>query len=214
MDPRIKFVGTPEEADETPAMVDMLTSKRCGECNLCCTAMEVFELNKPIGERCTHLNECGKCSIYATRPTSCKVFYCTWRLQEILSVKLPWDLKPDKCGFVLHWDRGNSPLCTLFPDPKRPKAWLQHKRWLEKFARTYDCAIVIGGGAQCTHMVTPMGRWISRADYPLYFRDGEIGIPRSEFRNVQKQATDVDPYEEQTHGSGAGSGNGLPHSRA
>lgn len=186
---------TKPEADQMPALVDMMTTKRCGTCHLCCTAMEVYELEKPIGEHCQHLDECGKCGIYTERPNSCKVFYCTWRLQEMLSLKLPWDMKPERCGYVLHWDRGASPLCTLFPDPKRPYAWKQHKRKLEAFARDNDCAIVIGGGGTASHMVTPMGRWIARADFPLYFTRTEVGIPASEFRSRQPWQHHQDPYK-------------------
>ena len=202
MDPNIEaLIGfTEAEAEQVPALVDTLTTKRCGTCNLCCTAMEVFELEKPIGERCQHLDGCGKCAIYPTRPRSCKVFYCTWRLQELIGVKLPWDLKPEQCGFVLHWDRQRSPLCTLFPDPKRPTAWVRYKRKLEQFAEKHDVAIVIGGGAFCTHMVTPMKRWISRVDFPLYFKEGSIGIPSQDFRHKGRWPVHVDPYLEAEHG--------------
>lgn len=172
-----------DEAEAMPAIVDAMTTRRCGDCSLCCTALEVVELKKPIGVRCEHLDSCGACSIYDKRPKGCRVFYCTWRLAEFLNVRVPDVMKPNACGYVLHWDKGASPLATLFVDPERPNAWTKHKRKLEWFARVNNVAIVIGGGAQCTHFVTPKGNWFARTDYPLYFDTGQgnIGIPSEEF---------------------------------
>jgi hypothetical protein len=168
--------------DEFNQMVDAVTTRRCDGCSLCCTALEIFDLPfpKPMGQECPHLN-CGQCVIYKTRPESCRTFYCTWRLSEFLHAGVPKKFRPADCGFVLHWDKGVSPLITLFHDPKRPRAWLKHKWALEKLARNTNCAIVIGGGDQATHFITPRGRWFARADHPQFFHDREIGVPSIEF---------------------------------
>lgn len=185
------------EAQVMPGMVDAMTKRRCDGCSECCTLLEVPELLKPIGHRCVHLNDKERCSIYANRPTGCRVFYCTWRIAEVLKIRVPNDMHPNVCGFVLHWDKGASPLCTAFVDPKRPKLWLKSKRRLEWFSRINNCAIVIGGGNEATHFVCPSGRWFSRADFPLYFQaDGgrAIGVPAAEFRGGVPWPRSKDPY--------------------
>lgn len=50
--------------------------RECGSCTACCTHVQVSELNKPAGVPCRHL--CGGCGIYATRPTACRAFQCSW----------------------------------------------------------------------------------------------------------------------------------------
>lgn len=50
----------------------------CKGCIECCTALAVPELNKKALERCVYMTETG-CSIYATRPNSCRAYMCMWR---------------------------------------------------------------------------------------------------------------------------------------
>jgi len=69
------------------------SSRKCGPCTACCTALGVEELNKPRGVICKHI--CNGCAIYATRPESCRTYYCAWRV----GFGLPED-RPDKIGVV------------------------------------------------------------------------------------------------------------------
>lgn len=51
---------------------------KCGECTECCTVLSVKELDKPAYKKCS---KCfNECTIYASRPQSCKRFNCTWLL--------------------------------------------------------------------------------------------------------------------------------------
>lgn len=109
------------------------------------------------------------------------MFYCTWRLSELIHAGVPETFKPELCGFVLHWDKGASPMMTLFKDPDRPDAWQKRIKALEKLARNNNVAIVIGGGTEATHIVTPKGNWILRSKYPEFFNDTSVGVPQSEF---------------------------------
>lgn len=173
----------PPVDDNFNTMVDVVTTRRCTNCDLCCTALEIFDLpgGKPMGAHCPNNIDCG-CAIYKSRPQTCRAFYCTWRLSEFLNAGVPASFQPMLAGFVLHWDKGNAPFMTLFKDPKRPNEWVKRKRALEKLSRNTNVAIVIGGGKEATHYVTPMGRWVARADHPELFTDEQTGIPRSEFR--------------------------------
>lgn len=76
-------------------MTDTVTpTRRCGDCNACCTTMPVLELDKPGHTRCQHVSSRG-CRIYADRPTSCRTWFCLWALGHV-----PRDWRPDKLGLV------------------------------------------------------------------------------------------------------------------
>ena len=81
----------------------------CGECTLCCTMLKVRM--SPVENRlkrdrtpCTYL--CSKgCSIYNNKPTACSEFECVWLAsQGMRSLRLPLDLRPDRCGVVLEFN--------------------------------------------------------------------------------------------------------------
>lgn len=179
--------------EEFIKLIDKYTTRRCGNCDLCCSALEVFDLvpQKPMGQRCPH--QCvGKtgCTIYENRPHTCAVFYCAWRAGSIYNLNLPKRLYPAKCGFVLHYDPGtNDIIMTLFKDPKRPNAWKKYKRDLELIAYQQDIGIAIGGGYQATHVLSPRGNWFSRAEFPSLFDGLRVALPTVEFRNARRSYT-------------------------
>ena len=75
--------------------------KPCGGCTLCCKVIPVGELGLPAFTRCQHERSFpmagpAGCAIYATRPSSCRVWSCQWALDG-----LPDDLRPDRCGVVI-----------------------------------------------------------------------------------------------------------------
>lgn len=93
--------ATPETSTTTApdvplaALSNARANRRCRECKACCTSLQVNEIQKAEGERCTKL--CSKgCSIYSERPQSCADFRCLW-LQGAMSDKD----RPDKLGLVL-----------------------------------------------------------------------------------------------------------------
>jgi len=70
--------------------------RKCDGCTLCCTLMAVDELHKPPKVKCKYEgNKC--CSIYETRPPSCRTFNCLWLQHDAI----PEFMKPDKSGIVL-----------------------------------------------------------------------------------------------------------------
>jgi uncharacterized protein len=44
----------------------------CLKCGTCCVAPDIKSLAKPIGERCLHLADDNRCTIYAERPAVCR----------------------------------------------------------------------------------------------------------------------------------------------
>jgi hypothetical protein len=70
-------------------------SRVCGGCTACCKTHGIRELNKPPGTWCRHCRIGEKCSIYNSRPKSCREYACSW-LQGIGTE----ETRPDKIGFV------------------------------------------------------------------------------------------------------------------
>lgn len=168
-------------------IVDMNTVRRCGKCDLCCKALEVFDLTpkKPMGHRCPHQRKVGTgCEIYKKRPHTCKVFYCAWRAGDLAGVHLPDKLYPAECGFVISYDPTLNPIfATVFLDPDRPNAWAMYKPELEDMAEKNNIGVVIGGGDSATHVVSPKRHWFSRVDWPGFFNGYHVGLPSIEFHN-------------------------------
>lgn len=52
--------------------------RKCGECTLCCKLLAVKSIGKETGKRCVHQRHGKGCSIYAERPTECRIWHCRW----------------------------------------------------------------------------------------------------------------------------------------
>lgn len=72
--------------------------RACGECDVCCTAMNVAALSKPVGVRCVHMSQTG-CGIYQNRPSACREWYCMW-LRDNRGI-FSEDERPDRVGIFL-----------------------------------------------------------------------------------------------------------------
>lgn len=71
-------------------------ARECKNCSACCDALAVSELQKDVFTPCVHQCKSGGCSIYPTRPATCKAWTCGY-LQGIGSD----DERPDQTGVVL-----------------------------------------------------------------------------------------------------------------
>lgn len=91
--------------------------RECGDCTLCCTLLAVKELGKKAQTACEH-EKCSKCSIYESRPQSCRDFECLW-----LKGVVPESVKPNKCHVVLSATLDGSGM-VAYVDPKHPGAHL------------------------------------------------------------------------------------------
>jgi len=77
-------------------LIEELTADRpCGDCTACCTKLSIVELTKPEGVGCRHETPTG-CGRYASRPGSCRSFYCLWKVGVGRENE-----RPDKSGFVM-----------------------------------------------------------------------------------------------------------------
>jgi hypothetical protein len=74
---------------------DLGARRECGLCTACCTILGVTELHKPVNVECEHVCE-GGCSIYDTRPRTCRDWSCDWKNGLIPGE----DLRPDKLGII------------------------------------------------------------------------------------------------------------------
>jgi len=72
--------------------------RTCTSCTACCKTLGVHELAKQPGVACAHENAHG-CARYASRPPTCRSFYCCW-----LDERRGWaDLeRPDLSGLICY----------------------------------------------------------------------------------------------------------------
>lgn len=75
-------------------MSGRVRGRKCGECQFCCTALAIDDLNKPGDTRCRHQCASG-CAIYRRQPMDCREFECLW-----LSGFGGDDERPDRVGYL------------------------------------------------------------------------------------------------------------------
>jgi hypothetical protein len=94
----------------------------CDGCTVCCKIMGVHELGKPVDTRCAHCAAGVGCTIYETRPQSCRTFDCVW-LQTQRGLKpLARELRPDTSHVVMSTAAGGETV-VLNVGRERPDAW-------------------------------------------------------------------------------------------
>lgn len=85
---------------------NLVPGRECGTCNVCCVALTIDDpdLQKPQGYKCHHAERDHSCAIYATRPQTCRTFFCGWR-------QLKWirgTMRPDKSSVLVRMQRNVS----------------------------------------------------------------------------------------------------------
>ena len=85
---------------------------------MCCTALEIPELNKAAGPACPNCLATGGCAIYASRPQVCRDFECEWLTDRTLSPQL----RPDRVGTIL-MEADDTDEYRAVSAPGRPLAW-------------------------------------------------------------------------------------------
>lgn len=62
--------------------LQLVPNRICGPCNVCCKQPAILEpeLKKAPGVLCPHCRETAGCTIYETRPATCRTHFCAWRL--------------------------------------------------------------------------------------------------------------------------------------
>ncbi len=90
--------------------MNLVQGRECGGCVACCKTLEIQDpqIAKPADTLCKHCTGHG-CSIYDTRPPTCRDWYCLWRREQ----NLPDQLRPDQCGVIFSIDGEDRPR-TIF----------------------------------------------------------------------------------------------------
>jgi hypothetical protein len=128
----------------------LVPGRICGSCMMCCTVMQVDDLNKPSGVTCSHAVVDQGCTIRDQRPRACRRFFCGWRLDP--NIDSLW--KPDIAGFLLTISLRYGAMLVMV-DPARPLAWKvqpYYGRLKEWSGRAFNegkriVAVVAGGEA-------------------------------------------------------------------
>lgn len=104
----------------------VIPGRACGTCTLCCKLLRIAELDKPKGEWCEHCAVGKGCRAYATRPRSCRGFFCSYLTQAALDDRwLPARAK------LLVYPGGDGSWLNVVVDPARPDAWRQEPYYTE-----------------------------------------------------------------------------------
>lgn len=101
--------------------------KSCGSCTLCCKTMGVEDMPggpKPPHKWCPACLVGEGCSIYESRPQTCRDFACVW-LQDTEGL-MDDSYRPDRIGVVFQPTDDRTGL-VAHCDPSRPTAWRAEK---------------------------------------------------------------------------------------
>lgn len=96
--------------------------EHCDGCTACCKVLKIRELGKPGNTWCQHCKIGVGCSIYLTRPESCRVYECVWLQTQRLNKSIAPELRPDKSRVVIGTTNQGEDI-VLYVSPDRPDAW-------------------------------------------------------------------------------------------
>jgi len=107
-----------------------IEQRQCGECTVCCSGALIGEAygNRFGPKPCIFLVE-NKCTIYETRPQTCRNYQCAW-LQGLL----PEWMKPSECGVLISVEGTTQQYLKVMPlhtDALTPEII----KWLDKWTK-------------------------------------------------------------------------------
>lgn len=75
-----------------------IAGRECGACTACCIELGIDDpqLRKPDHEACPYMVAGQGCAIHATRPQTCRNWYCGWRILHLSDA-----MRPDRANIVL-----------------------------------------------------------------------------------------------------------------
>jgi hypothetical protein len=123
-------------------------AKPCGECNACCTVLEVKDGDffKPANTVCQHLTDKG-CGIYSTKPELCSKYYCMYAIMPDMFQERD---RPDKVGILISMTNAEShfgkatgmPLFAAYEIKPNASQSIYGERIIRKFAKKVIVAII------------------------------------------------------------------------
>jgi hypothetical protein len=108
-------------ADGAPLASKIVPGRSCGSCTQCCKISPLPEVASPRSVYCKHCIPQRGCSIYASRPSLCREFFCNWLLLDELGPE--W--QPERSKLVLQslaLPGGHQGL-FIHADPDFPDGW-------------------------------------------------------------------------------------------
>jgi hypothetical protein len=171
------------------------TMRKCAECQLCCKLLPVEEIGKAAGHRCKHQKFGVGCSIYANRPTGCRLWSCLWLINEMDTADLG---RPDRTHYVIDMmpdvlgiDDQKFPAMQVWCDPKYPDAHRDPalRRLIQRWAAKGILTLVRYDSWQGLAIFTPeqskTGQWM---EAPTNARDSEMFRDRVEvYKKIELQ---------------------------
>jgi len=121
---------------------------------MCCTALEIEELNKPAGPPCPNCKTGGGCHIYMTRPQVCRDFECEWLRERAL----PRPFRPDKIG-VIFMEAHDTDEYRAVCAPERPLAWRQPRVFAYLVGVAKTGRTVVAKAGLSSWRIFPSGQW-------------------------------------------------------
>lgn len=91
--------------------LDVIAGRSCGSCTACCSFPPIHAeaLQKPANTLCPHCTVGQGCTVYDTRPTVCRGFFCGWFFLEELGPE--WH--PSRSGVVIRSEAFEQDTVTL-----------------------------------------------------------------------------------------------------
>ena len=118
--------------------MELIPGRDCGDCTVCCTALNIDkpEIQKKSGVTCKNCVG-GGCAIYETRYPVCRGYYCAWRTVGIFDAA--W--RPDQSGVMPYvetegisdgFDLSTGIGLMLLDNPNR----IVRQKWFQDFVVT------------------------------------------------------------------------------
>jgi hypothetical protein len=120
---------------------------------MCCSALEIADLQKPAGPLCRHNTGCA-CVIYAQRPQVCRDFECEW----LMSRDLPQRFRPDRTGVILMEDADVDEYRAVC-SPSRPLAWREPQVFAHLVRVAKSGRVVVAKAGLQAWRVFASGQW-------------------------------------------------------
>jgi uncharacterized protein len=128
--------------------------KACGPCTMCCSALEIMELQKPAGPLCANCRLGDGCAIYPDRPQVCRDFECEWLTRRDLSRRF----RPDLAGVILMEDADSDEYRAVC-SPGKPMAWRQPQVFAHLVATAKSGRIVVAKAGLMSWRIFASGEW-------------------------------------------------------
>lgn len=151
-----------------------MTTRACGDCQLCCRLVPVRELDKGAGQKCSHQRHAKGCAVYrqAGMPPSCHLWNCRWLVGTVPGVSRPdrshyvIDIMPD---FITAVDgsgtRETFEVVQIWIDPRYPEAHRDPalRSWLAELGERNILGLIRFDNRRAITLVPPVmtgGDWL------------------------------------------------------